>query len=373
MDFSKLDLYMEQMTLRGIPGCELSVTLDGECVYRKCVGFSDSEATKPVCPDDIYFIYSASKIVTCVAALRLIEEGKLSLDDPVSKYIPEFADACVKRADGSITPAKIIMTVAHLFLMGGGLTYDFDHAGIRASEDKSALGIARVIARAPLVFEPGTRYKYSLCHDVLAAVIEAVSGKRFSEYLKEVIFDPLGIKDMGCFPNEEQKARMSCMYYYRNGVGVSVPMTDAQRAEVTYIYESGGGGLFASVDDYMKFITVIACGGTSKDGYRLLKRETIELMKVNRLCPKAHDDFISHRLFGYGWGLGGRVHIDPVRSGSRSPVGEFGWDGAAGAFVLVDTENKLAIYYGQHVMKCGIGAYSIHGTLKNLVYEALDI
>lgn len=372
MDFSKLDRYMEQMTLRGIPACELAVTLNGERVYRKCVGYSDPEGTRPTCPDDIYWVYSATKVYTCIAALRLIEEGKLSLSDPVSKYIPEFANPMIKGKDGTLTPAKNVMTIEHLFTMTGGMTYEFPKV-TDETPDRSTVGLVREMAKKPLVFEPGTRYKYSLCHDVLGAVVEIVSGKRFSEYLDEIIFKPLGIKDMGFAPTEEQKARVSTQYYYRNGIGKAVPAGNNMRGNLSEQYESGGGGLFATVDEYMKLITVIACGGTTKDGYTVLKPETIEMMKSNRLCDEAWDDFIVHRLFGYGWGLCGRVHVDPIRSGSKTPVGEFGWDGMAGAFVLMDTENHLALYFGMHIISCGIGAYSVHHTIKNMVYEALGL
>lgn len=372
MDFSKLDRYMEQMTLRGVPACELSVTRDGKCVYRKCVGYSDPEGKHPTSPNDIYWIYSATKVLTCIAALRLIEEGKLSLSDPVSKFIPEFAHPMIKHKDGSLTEAKNILIVEHLFTMTGGMTYDFPK-NIDSLSDRSTVGIVREMAKAPLVFEPGTRYKYSLCHDVLGAVVEIVSGKRFSDYLNEIIFKPLGIRDMGFFPTEEQQARVSTQYVYRNGIGKSVPLDSNKRGNLSELYESGGGGLFATVDEYMKVITVIACGGTTPDGYTLLRPETIALAQVNRLCDDAWDDFVNHRLFGYGWGLCGRVHVDPIRSGSRTPVGEFGWDGMAGAFVLMDTENRIALYYGQHVIHCGIGAYSAHHTIKNMVYEALGL
>lgn len=371
MDFTKLNTYMEQMTDRGIPASELAVTLDGKCVYRKCVGFSDTEGKKPTSPRDIYWIYSATKVLTCISALRLIEEGKLSLSDPVAKYIPAFADVRVRGRDGTLTPAQNVMTIEHLFTMTGGMTYEFPD--VSALSDRSTVAVVSEMAKTPLVFEPGTHYKYSLCHDVLAAVVEVVSGMRFSEYLNTIMFRPLGIVDMGFFPNEEQRARVSTQYSYRNGVGRSVPLDSNMRGNLSDRYESGGGGIFSTVDEYMKVITTIACGGTTADGYTLLRPETIERMKVNRLCDDAWNDFVVHRLFGYGWGLCGRVHVDPVRSGSRTPVGEFGWDGMAGAFVLMDTDNRLALYYAQHVIGCGIGAYSVHHTIKNMVYEALGL
>lgn len=372
MDFSKLDQYLEEMPQRGIPACELAVTRDGEQIYRKSVGFSDFEGKRPTSEKDLYWIFSASKVITCTAAMRLVEEGKLSLADPVSKFVPEFAQIKVRRADGSVTPAENIITVEHLFTMSGGMTYELDHKAIAAEPDISAEGFARFMASTPLVFEPGTHYKYSLCHDVLAVLVELVSGMRFSEYLKKYIFEPLGVKDMGFFPNEEQRERLSANYRYKNGTA-SVEPHEIKDCPFAFsgAFESGGAGLFASVDDYMKIITAIACGGTAKNGYRLLKPETIKMMQKNLLCDDALNDFVKTRLYGYGWGLCGRVHMNPVMSGSKTPVGEFGWDGAAGAFVLIDPENRIAIYYAQQVERCDYIYHIGHHRIKDLVYEEL--
>jgi CubicO group peptidase (beta-lactamase class C family) len=141
---------------------------------------------------------------------------------------------------------------------------------------------------------------------------------------------------------------------------------------LTRNYDSGGAGLFASVDEYIKIISVIANGGTTKDGYRILKPETIAMMQENHLCDDARNDFVNGRLYGYGWGLCGRVHMDANVSLSRSPVGEFGWDGAANAYVLVDAINHVAVYFGAHIKNCGYGYRVIHPTLRDLVYEGLE-
>ena len=124
MNFSKLDAFMKTMPERGIPGCELAVAKDGEIVYRTSVGFADAAKTKPASKNDLYWIFSATKVITCIAAMRLVEEGKIALDDPVSKYIPEYATMTVKQADGKIVPAKTQMTILHLFTMTGGMTYE---------------------------------------------------------------------------------------------------------------------------------------------------------------------------------------------------------------------------------------------------------
>ena len=374
MNFSKLDAFMETLPACGIPGCELAVSVDGEIVYRKGVGFADSEKTRPVSNKDTYWIFSATKVITCIAAMRLVEEGKLRLDDPVSKYIPEFADMMIINKDKTLTPAKNAMTIEHLFTMTGGMTYNIRSAAITeaCTPEASTLDIVKAMAKDPLIFEPGMHYNYSLCHDVLGAVIEVVTGTSLAEYFDELIFKPLGIVDMGFEPNEEQLSRMVDMYSFKNGTGEAIKRECNNEYRFTEKYHSGGAGLFATVDEYIKIITVIACGGTAKNGYRLLKPETIAMMQVNRLCDDALNDFVSTRLFGYGWGLCGRVHFNAVRSRSRSSVGEFGWDGAANAYVMMDPAKKVAFYYGTHIKGCSYGSRVIHPTITNLIYECMD-
>lgn len=184
----------------GIPSCDLIVYKDGEEVYRHLAGFSDAEGKVPASPNDLYRLYSATKVCTCTAALRLIDEGKLDLEDPVSKYLPAYAHLTVKQPDGSIAPAKNVMTVRHLFTMSAGLNYDMNRGGSprilkEKGEKAGTVEICNAYAEAPLDFEPGTHFQYSLCHDVLGAVIEAASGMRFGEYLKKKIFEPLGMTE----------------------------------------------------------------------------------------------------------------------------------------------------------------------------------
>ncbi len=375
MNFSKLDLFMDQMPERGIPGCELAVSKDGKIIYRKGVGYADAAKTRPVSNQDIYWIFSATKVITCIAAMRLVEEGKICLDDPVSKYIPEYSQVMIRHKDGSIVAPKTAMTVLHLFTMTGGMTYDLKTDAIRSAVHLGGdtLDIVRAMAKDPLKFDPGTHYQYSLCHDVLAAVVEVASGMRFAEYLQKNIFDPLDIIDMGFRPNEAQKNRFVSMYRYENGTGRVTEKECTNVYQLSPDYDSGGAGLFATVDEYIKIITVIACGGKTRDGYVLLKPETIQMMRENRLCDDALNDFVTSRLYGYGWGLCGRVHINAIRSLSPTPIGEFGWDGAANAFVMIDTVNHIALYYGTHVVGCDYGYRIIHPTLTSLLYEGLQL
>ncbi len=372
MDFSKLDSFIDTMPRRGFPACELAATLNGELIYHRCAGYSNGEKTKCATENDLYWIYSATKVITCIAAMRLVEEGRMSLSDPVSKYIPEYKNVKIKNPDGSLTSPKGEMTVEHLFTMTGGLTYNFRTPSTEAvGIEADTLTLARAFAADPILFEPGTRFFYSLCHDVLAAVCEVIVGVPFSEYLENIIFKPLGLTDIGFRPNDEQKKRFSAMYTYNIGPATATEIPCFNELSMLKNYESGGGGLFSSVGDYLKIITAIACGGATREGYRILKPETIAMMQKNYLSDTARNDMIKSSDFGYGWGLCGRVHMDPTVSLSLSPVGEFGWNGAANAYALIDPENRLAIFYAAHVMKATYGYTVVHPTLRNMIYEQI--
>ena len=377
MDFTQVKRLVDTMPERGIPFFELIVTKDGQEVFRHRVGNSDPKQEKPFEKDDLYWLFSATKVVTCVCAMRLVDEGKINLSDPVSKYIPSFANLTVRQADGSVKPCKTVMTVEHLFTMTGGIGPD--HESMEAlsktfnkNPDASTFDVVSGFADTPLYFEPGTRYQYGFCHDALGAVIEVASGMRLSEYVQKYVLDPLGMKNTGYRPTEEQKKRFTATYRYDNSNGTSELIPTENKFMLAPNYDSGGAGLFSCAEDYIKFITVLANGGTTKDGYCLLSEDAIKQMEVNRLCPEALRDFVNGRLHGYGWGLCGRVHMNPVYSLSKSSVGEFGWDGMAGCFSMVDRKNKTAIFYGMSVVNCTYSYIILQPLIRTLVFNALE-
>ena len=376
MNFSRLDQYLSKIPDCGIPGCDLAVTYKGQQIYRGSAGFSDTQGTRPVSENDLYYVFSISKITTCVAAMRLVEEGKIGLDDPVSKYLPAYAYLNVKNENGKPVPAKNVMTVRHLFTMTGGLNYDLTSQPLTRENQKpdaDTVSFASAIADSPLEFEPGTRFQYSLCHDVLGAVVEVASGMRFADYVQKHIFDPLGMKDSGYHLPDELFPRIAAMYTFTPGIMRATPLP--RERYNPYIlndrFDSGGAGLYSSVNDQLKLLTVLACGGKTADGYSLLRPETIRMLQVGQLTEETLPYFWSGRLYGYSWGLCGRVHVNPTVSDSLSPVGEFGWDGAAGAFALVDPENELAFFFAMHVCSCTYAYHVLHPAIKNLVYSAL--
>ena len=375
MNFKELDDLFENITDMGLNAADIIVTQDHKTLYRKIVGHSDYEKNKPLNDKNIFWCFSATKVITCAMAMRLVEEGRLKLDAPVSDYLPEYKHIFVKRSDGSVSRAENEMRVRHLFTMSSGLNYDFQNAHMtKFFADHPTATTREVVAefiKTPLQFEPGTHFLYSLSHDVLAAVCEVVSGMKFSDYLEKYLFTPLGMTDTGFRPTAEQRSRFVVMHKYLGGLGKSIPESLNNRYVFNDEYDSGGAGLFSTVNDYSKFISTISAGGVSAEGYRLLKPETIALMQKNELCDDALLDFVNGRLFGYGWGLCGRVHINPTTSLSLSPVGEFGWDGAAAAFVMADPENKLSIFFATHTLGCTYAYNVLHPLMRNLVYKGL--
>ncbi len=376
MHFDKLDRFLDAMPERGIPACTLLVTHKGEPLYTRNVGFADVEKTRPTCEDDLYWVCSISKVTTCVAAMQLVESGKLRLEDPVSKYLPAYANLQVLGPDKiSTSPAKNVMTVEHLFTMTGGLGYGIKTpAVLEARKDPmaSTIDVVNSFVREPLFFEPGTRFRYSLCHDVLAAVVEIVSGLRFADYVKKNILDPLDMKDTGFHLPPEKQARMTTMYRYTHGLSISKPIPCENPYRLTENYDSGGAGLYTSPADQIKLLTALACGGSAPNGARILRPETIARMGENRLPDSARPYFEPHRFFGYGWGLCCRAHVNPTVSSVPSSVGEFGWDGATGSFALVDPKRQLAMYFGLHIFDCTYIYYNAHPRMRDMIYEALD-
>ena len=360
----KISPLLRKFIDRGPAGCSCSVSLGSETVFEDYAGYADLETKKPLGPDSIFRIYSMSKVITCAAALRLYERGEFLLNDPLYEYLPEFKKMKVCRYNPSggisITTAGKPILIKHLFTMTSGFTYGGDHmetarAISKALEKLSAKGDYNVRQMAgalaeevPLAYEPGEHWQYGLSHDILGALIEAVSGKTFGRFLKDEIFDPLGMKDTFFRIPDEKKDRL-CSYYRRGDDGELTKITDMDHDFLPgALYESGGGGLLSTLHDYGLFAQAMACGGT-REGVRLLGRKTIELMAQNHLGPQQLSDFDWPYQAGYGYGLGVRTMIDKPAGGCNGSAGEFGWCGMAGTWVLIDPSEKLSAVYMQQM------------------------
>ena len=367
--------YLDSLEKYGIPGCDCAVWHNHRPVFRHMAGYADSVGKKPVTADDTYWIYSVTKLFTCTAVMQLIEKGSIGLDDPVWEYLPGYRDLTVKNGS-SVKRAENTMTIRHLLSMQSGLNYNLNAPSIRkVLKDTGGQATTRQVMEAlagePLDFEPGTHYQYSLSHDVLGAVIEVVSDRQFGRYLDEQIFQPLGMKNTGFELTPDRKANMLAQFQYDVQKKAFVPMSPDNCFVFSKRYESGGAGLISTVDDMMLFLDALCNGGTSKDGYRLLAPESIDRMRTDQLNDASRADFALLGKTGYSYGLGVRTLVDKEKSGSESPLGEFGWDGAAGAYALIDTENRLAIFYAQHVRGCEIAYQEVHPKIRDLSYKML--
>ena len=377
MDFTKLTAYLDDLDRLHVPASDTLVYVNHQPVYRHFRGFSDFEKTIPMNGRETYFYFSATKMYTCTAALQLIEQGKLGLDDPVSRYIPSFTLLTV--AEGDMTrAARRPMTIRHLMSMTGGLDYDLEARAIQNTlemygKKATTQQIASAIGHKPLQFDPGDDWKYSLGHDVLGAVIEIVSGMTLGSYMQKYLFEPLGIRRMSFRMNDDLKQHLCAQYIWDDQKQDAVPMEATNRYALSDCYESGGAGLMGDVESYIPLLDALACGGMGATGERILRPETVELYKTPQLSGKAYDTYFNERKLGYSYALGVRTMVDPAFRNARCPVGEFGWDGAAGAYALVDTEHQLSLFHAQHVRSYGFCYTQEHPVIRDLVYEGLGL
>ena len=380
MDFSRLTAYLDRLKDQptNIPACDCAVYVRHEQVYRHFSGCSDEQNTVPLNGHETYYFYSATKMFTCVAVMQLVERGLIRLDDPVAQYIPAYMLLTVR--DGDITrAAKRPLTIRHLMSMQSGLDYDLNAKALQNA--RAALGaeattaqLVDAIAHKPLAFDPGEDYQYSLSHDVLGAVVEVVSGKTFGQYLLENVMEPLGMQDIGFARTPARMDRLCAQYTRNDQTGESIPAGTDNPYILSPKYESGGAGLIGGVDDYVRLVDALACGGVGQTGARILKPETIDLYRTPQLKNHAYDTFKLRMRIGYTYALGVRVMEDPLADPTRKGnIGEFGWDGAAGAFALVDPKYELSIFYAQHVRGFGWIYHNAHPIIRSLTYEALGL
>ncbi len=322
----------------GLPGFDLAVYKDGKCVLRHRNGYRDLENKIPMNGEERYNIYSCSKVITCTAAMQLWERGMFSLEDKLSDYMPEFAEMSVKTESGIIKAEKPIL-IRHLFEMTAGFSYHCQSPSLKqACTDTHGRcptrDVMKYLAKEPLLFEPGDRWEYSLCHDVLAALVEVISGVPFYEYVQTNIFTPLGMCDSTFLLSDAALDSIAPQYRFENGCAVNVgkPIVNYK---LGCEYASGGAGCISTVDDYMKFLEGLRTGV-------LLKPETVSYMKEDRLTEHQKRTYWSRDTHGYGLGV-------------RCPMGDeryvdFGWGGAACAYLAVDTENSISLYFGAHLL-----------------------
>ena len=335
--FEKTKAFCDSFLERGLPGFDLAVYQNGQCILRHTNGYSDLENKIKMQGNERYNIYSCSKVITCTAALQLWEKGLFSLEDKLSDYIPEFSEMNVKTENG-IKKAENPILIKHLFEMTAGFSYSCGSPSLLKAREETngrcqTRKVMRYLAKEPLLFEPGTRWEYSLCHDVLAALVEVISGEKFENYVKKNIFDAAGMQKSTFMLPEEEIETIAPQYRFANGCAERVGR-HISTYKLGHAYASGGAGCISTVDDYIKFLESLRT-------HKLLKPETLKLMITDRLTEEQKRTYWTRQTHGYGLGI--RVPKEGVSF-------DFGWGGAACAYLAVDEENGISLYFGAHLL-----------------------
>jgi CubicO group peptidase (beta-lactamase class C family) len=383
---TRTDTYLQRCVDDGlIPGWQFVLTRHGHVAHASTGGLRDREQGLPVEADSLFRIYSMTKPIASVAAMMLYEQGAFQLADPVSNFLPEFADLRVYAGGSDLAPATVAATASmrmvHLLTHTAGLTYGFfrQHpvdALYRAEEAKAGeLGLAGFcerIAELPLLFQPGSEWAYSRATDVLGRVIEVISGKTLGGFFADHIFEPLGMSETSFGNDGIPSDRLARLYLQAPG-GI-VPAEDAAAAVDRPAFQSGGGGLISSAHDYHRFTQMLLRGG-ELDGRRLLGPRTVAFMTANHLPGNVDLEHYGRPLYaetplrGVGFGLGFSVDLDPVATGRPGSVGSYAWGGAASTQFWVDpVERVTAMFFTQVLATTPL---PLRGMLRQLVYQAL--
>jgi CubicO group peptidase (beta-lactamase class C family) len=363
---------------RKLPGFLFVLARDGQIVHTAKGGLRDVENEAPVELDTIWRIYSMTKPITSVAAMLLYEQGAFELKDPIATFLPEFAEMRVWRNGSPVKPVTVPATesirVWHLLTHTAGLTYGFHHAHPldavyrdRGFEWGSPPGLdlagcVEAWAGLPLLFEPGSEWNYSVATDVLGRLVEVVSGQSLDVFLRERIFEPLGMTDTAFAPTDTD--RLAALY--QPGL-VRIPMGDGPMP-----YFSGGGGLYSTAADYGRFTTMLL-----EDGAPILGSRTARYMRQNHLPGGAELEqlarpvgaFSETQFAGHGFGLGFSVLEDPAEVKILSSKGEIAWGGAASTAFWVDPQERITGHFFTQLLPSS--TYPLRGQLRQLVYQAL--
>jgi CubicO group peptidase (beta-lactamase class C family) len=365
-----------------LPGAIVLVARDGKVALFETIGSLNPETKAPMTKDALFRMYSMTKPIVSVAAMMLVEEGKLSLVDPLSKYVPEFKDVKVgvekMGPDGKPTldlvPPNRPITIQDLMRHSAGLTYGiFGQSMVKQLYQEAKLfdgdvdntEFANRIAKLPLMFQPGTTWEYSHATDILARVIEIVAGKPLSALLKEKLLDPLGMADTSYYVTDPAKqARIAEPFRDDRQIGVGVQMNDPRRAARR---EGGGDGLVSTTVDYARFLQMLLNGGTL-DGKQYLSPKTVAYMTSDHMGEKVVPGPLYLPGDGYGFGLGFAVRKGAGVSPLPGTEGDYSWGGAGGTFFWVDPKERMFVLY---MMQSPKQRVYYRNVLKDMIYASL--
>ncbi|MBT9778571.1 serine hydrolase [Clostridium sp. MCC353] len=392
MDFTELTAYLTNLTKKAVPSCACLIYLKNKEIYRHYAGYSRIDTMSPVKDDTLYRLYSITKLYTAAAVLTLYERGLLSLNADVSQFIPQFAHMHVMRTRRNGMAETVLaerpVTIWNLLTMQSGLPYCYNNPGAAIwksgkimEEFRSRRGFyttreyAEMLAGLPLPFEPGTQFLYGACYDVLAAVVEIVTGMAFGEYLESRILSPMKIRNTAFkIHSQADWHRLAGIYKIgKDGCFIEAAERNRQYCPENP-FEEGGGGLLATIDDCMKFMLMLQNKGLSADGVRILREDSVRMMSENQLdtAEKLEDFGFQFGEWGkdspYGYGMGVRVRLR--EDGCKdSPAGEFGWYGMCGNYVLIDPQNQLTVVYMQQTVPGR--EKEIHPELRKIIYRSI--
>jgi CubicO group peptidase (beta-lactamase class C family) len=347
--------YVDQQKLAGLV---TMIARRGMIVHAECIGMMDIEAGKPMQLDTIFRVYSMTKAITSVAVMMLYEQGHFQLYDSIAEFIPEFKSQKVfvrgSATSPELTDAEREITIRDLLTHTSGLTYDFlEESPVGAmyreadlvNSSGSLQEMVKKLTRLPLVFQPGSAWRYSVATDVLGRLVEVVSGMPFERFLEDAIFKPLGMPDTAFFVPQEKLDRFAAIYGPGDGGGlkrVEAPLANLYAKPPSI--PLGGGGLVGTAPDYMRFLQMMLNGG-ELDGVRLLGRKTVDLMTINHLpqhcLPYTTSTEREVHYRGYGFGLGFKVLMNVAQSQTVGSIGEYGWGGMANTTYWVDPKEEL--------------------------------
>ncbi|RMG37337.1 MAG: class A beta-lactamase-related serine hydrolase [Planctomycetota bacterium] len=367
----------ELIERKKLAGGVVIIARHGKIAHWASYGRMDVEADKPMRKDAIFRIYSMTKAIVTAAALQLYDAGKLDLDAPVARYLPELKGVRVWDS-GETRPPKTTLTVRDLMRHTSGFSYgrtgvdQIDRAFRRAKlldRDVDLAEFTRRLADVPLLFDPGTDWKYGVSIDVLGRVVEVVSGQPLDVYLRKRIFEPLDMRDTAFFVPDEKLDRFTVNYRrtLRGGLTpLDRPETSRYRRKPKFL--SGGGGLVSTARDYLRFLLAISQGGVL-EGRRILKAETVRLMTTNQLPERVGwIKFGKQVREGVGFGLGFSVRVKPSRWDPDARIGEYGWGGAASTHYWVSPRDDLIVVTLEQVMPF---SFATEFALKKPIYQAI--
>lgn len=380
-------LIQQEVDAGEVAGANVYVEQAGNVLYEASFGYQDMDSKTSVHRDTIFRLYSLTKPITAVAVMILWERGMIELTDPVSRYLEGFKNQCVWQ-EGELEAVQREVTIQDLLDMRSGLMYPEESTAVGCLTDevfenairraKEGMGYGTVefcnqIGKLPLAFQPGERWLYGSSADILGGIVEVVTKKKYSQFLKEELFVPLGMVDTDFYVPEEKWHRFATMYQYTQKEPKLTPYTGSNLVILDYKrppeFESGGAGLVSTISDYARFAKMLLNKGVF-EGKRYLKEETVTYLSADHLNEEQRKAIDWENLKGHSYCNLMRILVDKEEWNKSGSVGEFGWDGWAGVYVIMDPEKELVLLY--FISRIDKENDTLRNQIRDIVYDSLS-